>query len=48
MALIVAQRFENHGEVVLSVILMSTVLLEVLSPIVTRSVLKRMESFEIQ
>jgi Kef-type K+ transport system membrane component KefB len=46
MALIAAQRFEIYSEVILSLILMSTVLLEVLSPIITRSVLKRMESLE--
>ena len=43
LALAAAQRFPAHGETILRTILLSTVILEALSPVLTRAVLKRAE-----
>ena len=47
MALIASQRFPMYADVILSTIILSTVMLEVASPVITRGVLRRMESVDI-
>jgi Kef-type K+ transport system membrane component KefB len=48
MALIASQRFPAYSDVILGTVLMSTVILEVASPVMTRVALRRMENVAIR